>query len=149
MAEYELYHYGVPGMKWGVRRKLRKSDSFQKSRKDVKSAHRKYWKAENDYADAVRKSGADFDKKRPYNPNASRSETLEREVDRYVHVLNKSHSAKQQRDTAKNQYKQFLDDVVKQHSDTLIRDVRVDEKQRQKIDRIVRDELVKGILSDD
>lgn len=145
----ELYHYGVVGMKWGIRRNLRRSDAFQRSRKDVKDSHKKYWKAETDYQHEIRKSGADFDKKHPHNPNASRSDMLEREVDRYVHVMNKSQAAKQRRDTAGNQYKRFVADTVKQYGDALVRDVKVSEKQRQKIDQVIRDELVKDIWSDD
>ena len=145
----ELRHYGVKGMRWGVRRKLRKSDAFQKTRKDVKSSHRKYWKAETEYQDAIRKSGNDFEKKRPYNPNASESETLGWEVDRYTHVLNKSHAAKQQRDAATRQYRQTLDNAAKQYGDMLVRDIKVSEKQRQKIDRIIREELRKDIWSED
>ena len=41
--EYELYHYGVPGMKWGVRRALRKTSTNDNLRRkalalDAKSA---------------------------------------------------------------------------------------------------------------
>lgn len=145
----ELYHYGVLGMKWGVRRKLRRSDDFQNSKKNVKASHRNYLKAENDKDDAVRKAGIEFDKKHPYNPNASRDENLEREIDRYVHVLNKSHSASQKRDAAKTEYKQLLDDTVKRYGDTLVGNVKISDRSRQRIDRIVQSELLKDLWSDD
>lgn len=43
MVEYELYHYGVPGMKWGVRRAANQADKADKQaakaeRKKLKQA---------------------------------------------------------------------------------------------------------------
>lgn len=144
----ELYHHGVKGMKWGVRRNLRKSADFQESKKKVKQSHRKYWDAEGAYDSSVRKAQVEFDTKRPYKRDATRDETLEWEIDRYVHVLNKSHSAQQKRDRAKQEYKQLLDDTVNRYGNTLIGDVKVSERQRQRINRIIRDELVKDIFKD-
>lgn len=144
----ELYHYGVKGMKWGVRRNLRKSSDFQDSKKKVKQSHRKYWDAESKYDDSVRKAQIEFDAKRPYKQDASRDEILEWNIDRYVHVLNKSHSANQKRDRAKQEYKQILDDTVNRYANTLIGDVKISERQRKRIDRIIRDELVKDLFKD-
>lgn len=46
----ELYHYGVKGMKWGVRKKLPTSDirnTYDRTKKEKKAANRAYSKAFN------------------------------------------------------------------------------------------------------
>jgi hypothetical protein len=148
-SDGELYHYGVIGMKWGVRRKLRKSSDFQDSKKAVKASHKKYWDSEADYDESVRKAASEFDKKRPYDPNATQSETLEWNIDRYVHVLNKSHSAKQKRDSSRDQYRKTLNEITDRYRDTLVGDLKMSDRQRKRIDRLIRDELVKDIWKDD
>lgn len=148
MSEYELYHYGVRGMKWGVRRKLRKSTDFQDSKKNVKRSHKKYLETEDVYYNARKKAEAQFDAKHPYNPNMSKDQHLEWNIDRYVHVLNKSHSSAQNRDRAKQEYKQLLQNTVDKHRNTLVGDLKITERQRQRIDRIIQDELVKDLFKD-
>ena len=48
MNNNELMHYGVLGMKWGVRRKSRLSDAKAKYKKTVNAAYKKYEKTERD-----------------------------------------------------------------------------------------------------
>ena len=147
-SDDELMHYGVPGMKWGVRRKLRKQSDFQDSKRKVKKSHQKYMDTENKLYETRWKAESQFDSKRPYNPNMTADQHLEWNVDRYVHVLNKTHKAAQNRDRAKSEYKQILNDTVRKHSDVLVKDVKISDSQRQRIDRVIRDELVKDLLKD-
>ena len=65
MVNNELYHYGVPGMKWGVRRYQNKDGSLTAAGKK---------RADRDMADLSN------NKKKQYNPNASKwvKEDLER-----------------------------------------------------------------------
>lgn len=148
MSEYELYHYGVKGMKWGVRRKLRKQTDFQDSKRKVKKSHQRYMDSENKLYETRWKAESQFDSKRPYIPNMTANQHLEWNVDRYVHVLNKTHDAAQNRDRARSEYRQILNDTVRKHSDVLVGDIKISDRQRQRIDRIIRDELVKDLFKD-
>lgn len=51
----ELYHYGVLGMKWGIRKDARKSSSVQSARKKKRSAQLEYVKS---YAGGNRQAAA-------------------------------------------------------------------------------------------
>ncbi len=44
MNEYELYHYGVKGMKWGVRRQQKKIDKYLKKARQYEKYSKEYAK---------------------------------------------------------------------------------------------------------
>ena len=53
MTELELYHYGVKGMKWGVRRQQKKIDKYRKKAREYNKYSKEYAK------EASRRYGSD------------------------------------------------------------------------------------------
>lgn len=64
MSEYELYHYGVKGMKWGIRRRQNRNDQLlvKAERREAK-ADALVTKAEKKSGDDHRKRAAKYHKK--------------------------------------------------------------------------------------
>lgn len=109
--EYELYHYGVKGMKWGVRRarlksakqlyRDRKNQAFSEYEREINDIERSYKRGQNlskadldreqaadkKYADAVAKAKSDYEitKKGIKSPQASNYSTEQRIRDRKLY----------------------------------------------------------------
>ena len=82
MSEYtivngELYHYGVKGMKWGVRRATRAKSIYTRQAQKQIDANRKVAKA----ADKRISSGRDFNNRRL---TSTEIDSYKKERDRYV-----------------------------------------------------------------
>lgn len=64
LSEYELYHYGVPGMKWGIRRYQNKNGRLlAKAERHEAKAEALMTKAEKKSGDEHRKLAAKYSKK--------------------------------------------------------------------------------------
>lgn len=134
-----LRHYGVLGMKWGVRRNLRKQDGYKSAKKEIKRSHDKYWKAETNITKQRYKVYAKYEKR--YAPDEFDRKIEKRQI---KDVAKATAKARIQRDIAANDYTQLVDDFVKQYGDKVASDLHISDRYRKKADDIIRAELVKG-----
>lgn len=85
-GDYELYHYGVKGMKWGVRRAVRRDES-------VKKAREQYNRDFDDAAKAARKTKTFAVTKRGKTKKQQRAEEYNKAYNKMVESQKKLKSA--------------------------------------------------------
>lgn len=138
--EDHLQHYGVLGMKWGVRRNLRKQDGYKTAKKEVKRAHGKYLKAESNITKQRYKVYAKYEKR--YTPDEFDRKIEKRQV---KDVAKATAKAKIRRDVAANDYTQLVDDFVKEYGDRVVSDLKISDRQRRKVDAIIRSDITADV----
>lgn len=111
MIQNELYHFGVPGMRWGVRKKYQTSETYNKV-KNAKQAKKQAYKQYNkDFNKAYYFSEAHpfsqyIKKSKNYAESNKRWEKARNSADKYMEAKSAYKTAKNERKTKiKNTYK--------------------------------------------